>query len=590
MKRLNYIILQAGGKGTRLGYLTKNKPKALVSVENLPMLFHLFRKYPDARFVIIADYKDDALQEYLRAFADVKYLIVKASGTGTCAGMRQSLELIPDGEPFMLIWSDLILPDGFELPREYQDSHISSSSALQERNGECVCGQRDIRKPLWGEEGCGYERYGQTLDAQGRVRDQGGMTDYLGLSTNFPCRWKYEDGKFSEESSTEFGVAGFFLFHDKSALSDVPESGELVRWMQEKNLTFSTISLAGTREFGLLKEYEKLSTIKTRPFNRIRIDGNVLTKEPVDGQGRGLAVRERAWYEKAKDLNITGIPKVYHTSPLKMEYIKGRNIYECNFEYAMKLKILESLVDTLKDLHGSSSIPSDAFSIKEAYFNKTMQRLSKIEYLVPFAREEFIIVNGRKCRNVFYCRNELEKALDGLRCDSFPFIHGDCTFSNLMVRDTGGAEGIGGSGDKSENGDEYRGGAGEPVLIDPRGYFGFTELYGDERYDWAKLYYSIVGNYDKFNLKKFSLDIGGHSVVDGEIIKDLKPGEIRLSIESNDWEDMEDDFFRLTGTDEYEIKLLHAVIWLSLTTYAWQDYDSICGAFYNGLYYLEEVL
>ena len=54
---MDYIIVQAGGKGTRLRHLTKNKPKALVPVENLPMLFHLFRKYPDKRFVIIADYK-----------------------------------------------------------------------------------------------------------------------------------------------------------------------------------------------------------------------------------------------------------------------------------------------------------------------------------------------------------------------------------------------------------------------------------------------------------------------------------------------------------------------------------------------------
>ena len=38
------------------------------------------------------------------------------------------------------------------------------------------------------------------------------------------------------------------------------------------------------------------------------------------------------------------------------------------------------------------------------------------------------------------------------------------------------------------------------------------------------------------------------------------------------------------------MKILLAIIWLSLTTYAWQDYDSICGAFYNGLYYLEEAL
>ena len=511
---MDYIIIQAGGKGTRLGYLTKNKPKALAPVENLPMLFHLFRKYPGARFIIIADYKDEVLREYLRAFSDVKYILVKAKGTGTCSGVKQSIELVPDGEPFMLIWSDLILPEDFELPESNDD--------------------------------------------------------FVGISETFPCRWKYENGAFVEERSTEFGVAGFFLFHDRSVLANVPESGELVRWMKESGLKFKTLSLAGTREFGLLEEYEKLETVKTRPFNRITIDGDILTKEPVDEQGRGLAVRESAWYEKAKEFHIKGLPKIYSTAPLQMERIKGKNIYEYEkgtLDKAQKRKILESLVFTLKELHNSSSIPADAFSLKEAYYNKTMQRLSKIEYLVPFARERYIVVNGRKCRNVYFYRNELEKALDLIKVDRFPFIHGDCTFSNLMLRENG-----------------------EPVLIDPRGYFGFTELFGDARYDWAKLYYSIVGNYDRFNLKKFSLDIGGHSVVDGEVIKDLESDEVRLSIESNGWEDMESDFFSLTGADEYEIKLLHSVIWLSLTTYAWQDYDSVCGAFYNGLYYLEEVL
>lgn len=56
---MEYIVVQAGGKGTRLGYLTRNKPKALVPVENLPMIFHLFRKYPDKKFVIIGDYHKD---------------------------------------------------------------------------------------------------------------------------------------------------------------------------------------------------------------------------------------------------------------------------------------------------------------------------------------------------------------------------------------------------------------------------------------------------------------------------------------------------------------------------------------------------
>ena len=552
----NYIIVQAGGKGTRLGYLTKNKPKALAPVENLPMLFHLFRKYPRAHFVIIADYKDEVLREYLSSFADVKYLIVKASGTGTCGGVKQSLELIPSNEPFMLIWSDLILPQSFSLPDEYNHDYVSSNSSGVNEEDDSE------------QSGCEDNHIGQK---QGEKSEQSScVLDYVGLSTTFPCRWKYENGVFAEERSTEYGVAGFFLFHDKSVLSGVPEGGELVRWMQESGLNFNTVSLSGTREFGLLEEYEKLETIKTRPFNKITIDGDVLTKEPVDEQGKALAIRESAWYEKAREFNIAGIPKIYQTSPLKMEYINGRNIYECEMgelDKRDRLRILESLITTLKELHNSSSITSDAFSLKEAYFNKTMQRLSKIEYFVPFAREEYIVVNGRRCRNVFFYKNVLERRLDQLKADRFPFIHGDCTFSNLMLRENG-----------------------SPVLIDPRGYFGFTELYGDERYDWAKLYYSIVGNYDRFNLKKFSLDIGGHSVVDGEVIKDLNPGEVRLQIESNGWEDMEVDFFALTGADEAEIKLLHAVIWLSLTTYAWQDYDSICGAFYNGLYYLEEVL
>ncbi|MBP3805783.1 MAG: phosphotransferase [Oribacterium sp.] len=515
---MDYIIVQAGGKGSRLKYLTKNKPKALAPVENLPMLFYLFRLYPDKRFIIIADYKKDVLRKYLQEFSEVKYLVVDANGTGTCSGIYEALNLIPDHRSFMLVWSDLILPRNFKLPEGYEDNGIPDR-------------------------------------------------DYIGLSETFPCRWKYESGEFKEERSTTYGVAGLFLFRSKEVLKDVPKSGELVRWTRDQNFSFDTIGLAGTREFGLIEEYEKLEVVKTRPFNRITVNDDKLIKEPLDEQGQNLSKRESVWYEKAKELKIKGIPDIYGFDPLCMEYIKGRNIYECKFSFDKRKQILEKLIDTLKMLHESSTMESDYFSLREAYFAKTLKRLRKVENLVPFAKERFITVNGRKCRNVFYHINELEKALTDLRCDSFSFIHGDCTFSNLMIRDNG-----------------------EPVLIDPRGYFGFTELYGDERYDWAKLYYSIVGNYDQFNLKKFSLDIGGHSVVDGEVIKDLKDAEVRLSIESNGWEDMEEDFFALTGADEYEIKLLHAIIWLSLTTYAWQDYDSICGAFYNGLYYLEEVL
>lgn len=115
------------------------------------------------------------------------------------------------------------------------------------------------------------------------------------------------------------------------------------------------------------------------------------------------------------------------------------------------------------------------------------------------------------------------------------------------------------------------------MFIDPRGYFGYTEVYGDPDYDFAKVYYSLVGNYDKFNRKKFKLKITDF--------------EAELKIESNGYERFEELFFEIIGKEKKEkIKLLHAIIWLSLTTYAWDDFDMICGAFYNGALKLAEVL
>lgn len=498
---INYIIVQAGGKGTRLEYLTHNKPKALVPVQNLPMIFHLFRKFPDKKFIVIGDYKIDVLRKYLAAFAEVDYQIVDGKGKpGTCAGLADSLALIPENEAFMLTWCDLVLPDDYELPSEDDD--------------------------------------------------------YIGVSKGFRCRWKYEKGLFSEEPSENHGVAGHFIFSEKKILNDVPDSGEFVRYLSGKKIQFKELPLTKTREFGLLSEYEKLGIEKCRPFNKMTVSGDRIIKEGIDEQGRKLAIREKAWYSKVADKNFNNIPKIYSLEPLTMEKIDGKNIYEyTDISFEEKKKILTQIIDCLKSVQNLEKVPANKVSLDDAYIGKTKDRLAKVRELVPFANDEYVTVNGRKCRNIFYHWGEVEKIVSSFYPTEFRLIHGDCTFSNMMLRADG-----------------------SPVLIDPRGYFGKTELYGDTAYDWAKVYYSIVGNYDQFNLKRFRLDI--------------REKDVELKIESSHWEDMEKTFFDLLGNEvsERQIKILHAIIWLSLTTYAWQDYDSICGAFYNGLYYLEEVL
>lgn len=501
---INTIIVQAGGKGTRLQFLTRNKPKALVPINNLPMIFHLFRKFPDKKFIIISDYKKDVMKKYLEAFADVKYLIVDGKGkTGTCAGIQDSISLIPDDSPFMLIWSDLVLSDDFELP-------------------------------------CNED-------------------NYIGISKDFTCRWSYINGEFKEKPSSEYGVAGLFIFNNKEALSNAPESGELVRWFSESSMKFNPVPLYKTKEYGLLSEYNKITEKRTgsncRPFNSLEVNGDLITKRGIDKQGKMLAVREVAWYKAAVDKGFDAIPDIFSFEPLVMKKVNGANIFEYNFTVDEQKKVVEKLVNSLKNLHALGSVPADYFSIKEAYFNKTFDRLNKIRDMIPFADKEYIVINGKPCRNVFFHKDELEELICNYRCKHFEFIHGDNTFSNMMLNEKM-----------------------EPLFIDPRGYFGFTELYGDPNYDWAKIYYSIVGNYDQFNLKNFSLEI--------------KDNSVELEIQSNGWEKTESYFFELLGNDvnPNDIKLIHSIIWLSLTTYAWEDYDSICGAFYNGLLYLEDVL
>ena len=495
---VKYIVVQAGGKGTRMKQLTYNKPKALVPIDNLPMIFHLFRLFPRNKFLIIGDYKFEVLERYLEAFSNVDYELIDARGKkGTCAGLQKALAHIPENEGFMLIWSDLILSKDYKIPNE-----------------KC---------------------------------------NYIGISKEFTCRWKFENGELKEEKSREYGVAGHFIFENKSEILNVPEEGEFVKWLSGLNINFKIQNLYNTDEFGLIEDVENVGICKCRPFNKITFTDDYVIKEPIDEQGKELAVREIAWYEKTKSEHFKNIPIIYSTSPLKLERIKGKNIYEISPSFEEKKKMLSQLVGCLKDIHSLDGCKADEESYYDAYIGKTFKRLEKVYELVPFAKDEYIKINDKLCKNVFFCREELEKSVMKYMPDEFRLIHGDCTFSNMMIRE-----------DNS------------PVMIDPRGYFGKTELYGDPAYDWVKLYYSLVGNYDQFNLKRFLLKI--------------EKEHVELEIESNHWEDMEEEFFSLLRNEisKKQIKILHAITYLSLTTYAWQDYDSICGAFYKGLLLLKE--
>lgn len=191
MSKINYIVIQAGGRGSRLEKYTFNKSKALLSVNGMPLILKAFETFKDANFIVIADYKYDVLRKYLLTFArNFKYTIIKAKTKGTCSGIKEILEYIPENTPFIITWCDLYFGDDFKL------------EVSLDRN-------------------------------------------YVGISDGFFCRWSFQNGEFIEKPSKEYGVAGFFIFKSKSEISDVPPEGEFVRYLSQKEIQFTPTVLRG---------------------------------------------------------------------------------------------------------------------------------------------------------------------------------------------------------------------------------------------------------------------------------------------------------------------------------------------------------
>ncbi len=495
------IIVQAGGRGSRLGHHTDNKPKALVSIHGEPLIVNQMRKYPKASYYVIADYKKDIFDKYLSIFAPARYKIITPVGKHTCSGIKSALKQIPDNTPFIIVWCDLYFSSDM-LPRNIFPKKFN----------------------------------------------------YIGLSKTFPCRWSFQKGKCVEERSETKGIAGLFIFKNRNELADVPEDGEFCRYLQQKRVKFKPFYIKDVYEIGTLEAYEaaKKNFHNTRPFNALRITKKKIIKIPKDKQGKQLATKESRWYKKISKKEY--LPTIYKTSPITMQKIDGKSLYQYPLSDSEKEEVLKKIITNIGDLHKSFPPKKGSFTNDyEAILKKTKSRLDSIATLISDIQEDYIFVNGKKCINFYKEWHIVANLLEPFLGNNYVFIHGDATFSNILYEE--------------KNSQAY--------FIDPRGYYGKSLLFGDEDYDWAKIYYSIAGNYDQFNNKNFKLKIDAKNNI--------------IAIQSNHWEHLANKFFMQIKRDRKKIEAYHAIIWLSLTSYAWDDYDSICGAFYNGIYLMQQI-
>jgi len=414
------------------------------------------------------------------------------------------------------------------------------------------------------------------------------------------CRYGLNNNKVTFCEKSDGNILGIFYIqnYEKFNLTNIIKGDDIVLYLEQigkiNELGIDNIIDYGDEE-KLVKIYNIKSNnhsfnnieskIKGRYFKKFTIFENKILKEAITESGKKLIKNEKTWYMHVNNSNIH--PIIYNNdnnvnkNSILIEYKRyfisvsnyfinmnnrlKENIYFKNTFNDIKLVILNNIIQKLNYLHSLEikKISTELFykNLKLEIFDKIIQRKKNIDsfinYFGPIKTVNGLIINSfdtvlEKCKKIiydYYKDLEIKESNNGESELEYRIIHGDCQFSNILIN-------------KSNITDV--------CLIDPRGYFGESLIYGPIEYDYAKLLYGISG-YDAFNSEYFIID----------------------SIDNIDLENISINFkipeikFDKKILDKYFKKVHYAfvvIIWLGLADYSKNNIWKCLASYYNGLY------
>ncbi len=376
-----HIIVQAGGRGSRLRHHTWNKPKCLVSVRGKPLLYHLFDKFPNAHFHIIGDYAYDQLEKYLEVNPPaVSFDIRKTNEKGTCSGIAEALRKVPENSELIITWSDLIIDD---FPTIVACDHP------------------------------------------------------VVITTHaFTCRWTVSEAGDLVEQPGPRGIPGIFYSSYAKNFPEPPASGEFVKWFSKNVSKFHTVDCEELEELG---DFATIETQNDRAgfsrfFNEVILEDDIVKKRAIDLNYGHLIQKEQSWYKSVSDLGFRRIPKIVSTEPYVMQRIKGNHAYQMNdLSEREKRAVLADYLDSLTYLHDLGTQSSVEEDVRDTYIKKTIDRVNSVSKIIPNFDQKSFTINGFKCKNVFTNLDIFEEIFKELNPKFFTPTHGDPTFSNTLV-------------------------------------------------------------------------------------------------------------------------------------------------------------
>lgn len=446
----------------------KNKfgeiPSVLVPLEGKPIIEHLFEKYKEHvdKIYIVGYERNDMIEDYIKSKKMESYveLVVldelKDLGYSIYYAISEITNKVEGIKNLIINFGDTIVDEEI---RKNENSFYYSQTRQSKRwttfkyeNGKII--------NIYDKEEIKYEKK---------------YNSFIGVFniTDIPCFIKLLESSFKKETNNMDSFFDTILEYNKLYNYEIINTN---RWMDTGHLD---------------KYYETAKEVKSRYFNTIQIDKQrgILTKESLNKE---KFIKEIKWYLKLpSDIQYLA-PRIfdyslnYNRPYVKMEYYSYNTLHDLflygNYSISQWNEIFDVLIDVINDM-GMYIIKSKQeeliTALKSMYIEKTIDRLKSLRESNDF-RSFFkgkIQINGRNFDSLDYYINILPSVLqkhDIFNINFFQIIHGDLCLTNILYSiDTNTVR-----------------------LIDPRGEFGKYDIYGDVRYDLAKLCHSIEGKYD----------------------------------------------------------------------------------------------
>ncbi|HEV2970167.1 MAG TPA: NTP transferase domain-containing protein [Pirellulales bacterium] len=543
------LIIPCGGRGSRMASFYF--PKCLLPIRQRPLLFRIIQSWQgivDEVVLVHNPRNERILRKYISTYYDgglpIRF-VMQPRPSGTFDAVRLGLEAARSPR-VILNWSDVWLHKTPEVAHDDAKNIVVTSDIADHCRWVFCDRQFRCREGRPFAERHGAQRAPRSLQsgcAAGTERTPH-SNGVLGIFLLNDLEHAFRSN-FQVESIGETEVLAAFRGDSFRGVTveDFTDIGDHTRYRHEDRLAARDLS---TRAFGSRATIQLQESVVIKDFSDVQMHEN-----------------EADWYRAAE---FSFLPRVHSTKPLVLERLDAEPCWmrlERDPSPAAERQIVKRLSALARTIHTSRpSLPANADACQRQYLVKTLERLDRVDFLFEDFNRNCFTVNGREYPNP---RDLLERNADAVRAvfpERFHFIHGDLQLSNALI-------------DRNDR----------LYLIDPRGSFGGTPLFGDALYDFAKLYYGFCGGYDTFSTgrNRFALAEDG-----GFVVPPLLPPNV-LARRRRFFE-RESRSTHYLGRSMIEIDIVHAIIWLSVADYVANDVLSSMYAYLNGTVLLSEAL